>query len=73
MIVDRDAVVALQVARLLRSSARLEVSGARANDDADRADGYFRETAALTAKMMAGLPTNRALIDHIKRHGLQKI
>ncbi len=42
-------------------------------DDADRADGYFREAAALTARMLAALPTNRALIGHIKRHGLQKI
>ncbi|HEY0684182.1 MAG TPA: tryptophan halogenase family protein [Steroidobacter sp.] len=45
----------------------------RRADDADRADGYFREAAALTAKMLAGLPTNRALIEHIKRHGLSKI
>jgi hypothetical protein len=46
---------------------------ARRADDADRADGFFREAAALTAKMLAGLPTNRALIDHIKRHGLPRI
>lgn len=45
----------------------------RRADDADRADGYFREAAALTSKMLAALPTNRALIDHIKRHGLSKI
>jgi hypothetical protein len=45
----------------------------RRMDDLDRADGYFRETAALTSKMLAGLPTNRALIGHIKRHGLSKI
>lgn len=45
----------------------------RRTDDADRADGYFRETAALTAKMLAALPSNRALIDHVKRHGLHKI
>lgn len=45
----------------------------RRADDADRADGYFREAAALTGKMLAALPTNRALIDHIKRHGLSKI
>ncbi|WP_116808398.1 tryptophan halogenase family protein [Steroidobacter cummioxidans] len=46
---------------------------ARRGDDADRADGYFREAAALTSKMLAALPTNRALIGHIKRHGLSKI
>lgn len=45
----------------------------RRTDDADRADGYFREAAALTSKMLAALPTNRALIGHIKRHGLSKI
>ena len=37
------------------------------------ADGYFREAATLTKKMLGALPDNRALIDHIKRHGLQKI
>ena len=40
---------------------------------ADQADGYFREAAALTSKMLAALPGNRDLIDHIKRHGLQTI
>jgi tryptophan halogenase len=45
----------------------------RRADDADRADGFFREAAALTSKMLAALPTNRALIGHIKRHGLSKI
>ncbi|MES2163871.1 MAG: tryptophan halogenase family protein [Pseudomonadota bacterium] len=37
------------------------------------ADGYFREAAALTRKMLSALPDNRELINHIKRHGLQKI
>ncbi|RFP13939.1 tryptophan 7-halogenase [Duganella sp. BJB488] len=37
------------------------------------ADGYFREAAELTHKMLGGLPDNRTLINHIKRHGLQKI
>lgn len=45
----------------------------RRSDDADRADGFFREAVALTGKMLAALPTNRALIGHIKRHGLSKI
>lgn len=39
----------------------------------EQADGYFREAAALTAKMLAALPDNRALIEHIKRHGLPTI
>jgi tryptophan 7-halogenase len=46
---------------------------ARRNDDADRADGFFRETAALTGKMLGALPTNRELIGHIKRNGLTRI
>jgi 2-polyprenyl-6-methoxyphenol hydroxylase-like FAD-dependent oxidoreductase len=37
------------------------------------ADAYFREAATLTHKMMGALPSNRELIDHIRRHGLQKI
>jgi hypothetical protein len=45
----------------------------RHSDNADRADGFFREAAALTGKMLAALPTNRELIGHIKRNGLQRI
>lgn len=37
------------------------------------ADGFFREAAALTGKMLRALPSNRELIEHIKRHGLQRI
>jgi tryptophan halogenase len=47
--------------------------GTRRADDADVADGYFREAASLTAKMLEALPSNRELIAHIRRHGLQKI
>jgi hypothetical protein len=46
---------------------------ARRADDADRADEYFREAAALTGKMLAALPTNRELIGHIKRQGLPRV
>ena len=46
---------------------------ARRADDVERADSYFREAAELTRKMLPALPTNRALIGHIKRHGLSKI
>jgi tryptophan halogenase len=46
---------------------------ARRADDADRADNYFREAAALTGKMLAALPSNRELIGHIKRQGLPRI
>jgi tryptophan halogenase len=37
---------------------------------AEIADGFFREAAALTAKMLGALPANRELIAHIRRHGL---
>jgi tryptophan halogenase len=43
---------------------------ARGSDHADLADQYFREAAALTRKMLPALPSNRALIEHIRRHGL---
>jgi 2-polyprenyl-6-methoxyphenol hydroxylase-like FAD-dependent oxidoreductase len=46
---------------------------ARRADDAGRADGFFREAAAMTGKMLAALPTNRDLIAHIRRNGLPKI
>ena len=39
----------------------------------DAADGFFRETAALTRKMLPALPSNRALIDHILRHGMLRV
>ena len=45
----------------------------RRSSNADLADGFFREAASLTAKMLAALPSNRELIEHIKLHGLQKI
>jgi tryptophan halogenase len=45
----------------------------RAADDAERADGFFRETAALTARMLAALPTNRELLGHIRRNGLPRV
>lgn len=48
-------------------------SSTRGADNVDLAEGYFREAADLTRKMLAALPSNRELIDHVKRHGLQKI
>jgi hypothetical protein len=47
--------------------------GLRRAGNAEAADSYFREAAALTAKMLPALPSNRELIDHIRRHGLPKI
>ena len=41
--------------------------------DAERAEGFFRENAALTERMLAGLPENRTLLEQIGRHGMQRI
>ncbi len=46
---------------------------ARQPASADLADGYFREVAALTRKMLPALPSNRALIEHIQRHGMLRV
>jgi tryptophan 7-halogenase len=45
----------------------------RRADDADRADEYFREAAQLTRKMLGALPSNRDLLEHIRKTGLQRI
>jgi len=45
----------------------------RRTDSPDLADGFFREAAALTRKMLPALPSNRELIDHVKRHGMLRI
>ena len=42
----------------------------RLTENAELADGFFREAAALTRKMLAGLPNNREMIGHIVRHGM---
>lgn len=47
--------------------------GDRRPEVAAMADGFFREAAALTAKMLPALPSNRELLEHIRRFGLQKI
>jgi SpoVK/Ycf46/Vps4 family AAA+-type ATPase len=48
-------------------------SPARASDRPDLADEAFREAARLTARMLPALPSNRELLDHIRRHGLPRI
>ncbi len=40
---------------------------------AQAADGFFREAAALTRKMLPALPSNRALVQHILRHGMLRV
>ncbi|AXA93292.1 tryptophan halogenase family protein [Massilia sp. YMA4] len=49
-----------------------EPGGTRRTDPTVAAQ-YYREAADLTRRMLGALPSNRALIDHIRRHGLQKI
>jgi hypothetical protein len=49
----------------------LAISGSP--DDHARAEGLIRESAALGRKYLAGLPNNRALIDHVRSHGLPAI
>jgi tryptophan halogenase len=39
----------------------------------DAADGYFREAASLTRRMLPALPGNRELIEHVKRHGMLRV
>ncbi len=40
--------------------------------DGETADGFFRQAADLTRRMLPALPDNRTLIAHILRHGLPK-
>jgi hypothetical protein len=46
---------------------------ARLHGDAERAEGFFKESAALTRRLLAGLPENRVLLEQIGRHGMQRI
>ncbi|GGY91173.1 tryptophan halogenase family protein [Pseudoduganella plicata] len=41
--------------------------------DPEAAAHYYREAADLTRRMLGALPSNRELLEHIRRHGLQKI
>jgi flavin-dependent dehydrogenase len=52
---------------------RSDFSRAPKPQEAARADAYFQEASAMARKMLGALPDNRALIHHIKHHGLQKI
>ena len=45
----------------------------RASDLPGEADRHFREAARLTAQMLPALPSNRALLEHIRLHGLPRI
>jgi tryptophan halogenase len=45
----------------------------RRSDDAMLGEAHFKQSAGLTRKYLAGLPTNRELINHVKRHGMPRL
>jgi tryptophan halogenase len=48
-------------------------STARRAAQAGLADEFFQQAAALTRKMLPALPTNRALIEHVRSHGFAQV
>lgn len=50
-----------------------EARPARRADDVQAAQACFAEAAALAQRMLPALPSHRALVDHIKAHGLPRI
>lgn len=42
-------------------------------DDVRRAEGYYREAAEMTRKMLVALPGHRELLDHINTRGLPRL
>jgi len=53
--------------------ARPEPRPARRSEDQQAAEACFAESAALARRMLPALPTHRALVDHIKAHGLPRL
>ncbi|MET0813934.1 MAG: tryptophan 7-halogenase, partial [Pseudoxanthomonas sp.] len=45
----------------------------RRMDDVRKAEGYFREAADLTRKMLAALPGHREMLDHVRTRGMPRI
>jgi hypothetical protein len=45
----------------------------RRSEDPVRAEAQFRECQSLAGKYLAGLPSNRELIEHVRSHGLPTI
>jgi tryptophan 7-halogenase len=45
---------------------------ARRSDDAAAAEHWVREAATLAQRMLPGLPAHRALVEHVKAHGLPR-
>lgn len=52
---------------------RPQGNGTKRPQARDVAEGYFRETAQMAAKMLPALPGNRELIAHVARNGLPRI
>lgn len=42
-------------------------------DDVRAAEGYFREAADLTRKMLAALPSHREMLEHVRARGMPRI
>ncbi|MDH4021359.1 MAG: tryptophan 7-halogenase, partial [Xanthomonadales bacterium] len=45
----------------------------RRSDDAKLANRFFEENSRTTGKFLAGLPSNRELLNHVIQHGMHKI
>jgi tryptophan halogenase len=45
----------------------------RRSDEARLADRFFEENLKMTARFLAGLPSNRELLNHVAKYGMQKI
>jgi len=45
----------------------------RQSDDAKLASRFFEENSRTTGKFLAGLPSNRELLNHVIQHGMHKI
>lgn len=52
---------------------RPDAPAAPSGEQAALADRHLRDCAAMTRKLLAGLPANRDLVDFVRHHGLQAI
>lgn len=50
-----------------------QASGTRRQADPAAAQAALREVAALTRRMLPALPSNRALIQHVREHGMPRL
>ncbi len=56
-----------------RPEARTGGGPSRRVDAAAKANGYFREAAELSRRMIAALPSHREMIAHATRHGMPRL